>query len=87
MFHRLTAALEFFGVLWCVVLGFLFGVCLFVCFVWFASHDFEVNLVVCEVVCEVERPSELSLARAAWEKKKIVHLGPPCTTGGAHELV
>ena len=52
MFHRLTAGdLEFFGV--CGVLFVLGFLGLFVCFVWFVPHDFEVNLVVCEVVCEV----------------------------------
>ena len=69
MFHRLTAGdLEFLGL--CGVLFWVF--CLgFVCLVvWFAPYDFEVNLVVCEVVCEVERPSELSW-RARHGRKKI----------------
>ena len=56
-----------------VVLGvFFLLVCL--CF----PHASEINSVVCEVVCEVEGPSELSW-RARHGRKKIVLLG--CSYG------
>ena len=48
---------------WFLVLGVFFVLCL--CF----PHGSEINTVVCEVVCEVERPSELSW-RARHGRKK-----------------
>ena len=56
-----------------VVLGFLcWGVC-FACF-WI-PHGLEITPVVCEVVCEVERPSALSW-RARHGRKKIAVVTP-----------
>ena len=56
----------------CGVLFWVFCLGLVCLVVWFASHGFEVNLVVCEVVCEVERPSELSWRARHGRKKNCV---------------
>ena len=76
MFHRLTAGdLELFCfflfvfVFFLVVLGFCVGG-LVLCLFWF-PHGLEITPVVCEVVCEVERPPELSWrARHGRQKKR-----------------
>ena len=55
-----------------VVLGFVcFGGVCFAFFVWI-PHGHEITPVVCDVVCEVERPSELSWRARHGRKKKSV---------------